>query len=407
MIPTPSMSHNSNPSIIVTSSTDTSMSAANASIAPMNFNTGSLLPIASMNNGSFGRSEGNHPPAPAYPIDSVVKDHMNLDEALAVWEVSRILEISFKGGRSVVMNRVCEIEDDLQRMDSDKEGFFAELLSFVERHIPRRKLLAKAFYDNLFKNTLTGTNWTGLVWRGVAPPKVELFTWLVIRQRIPVRVELMRKGMISISDNLCPLCRNDLIFEKGRLDVQHLFFSVIARLVLWFKAKHQNVTLSVESLMFDPSVADRLSLIGKVASCVSAWKAPPFGFLKLNVDGAMLRNGRLGGVSGILRNCEGRCLATFSEIVGQGTSVLAELLALSYGLGLFFRSKWGTTPRLVLESDSSLAVEWVFQPDRCPPMFVSLARTIRRVIDENLMILWHILRGCNVEADSLAKASIG
>ncbi|KAK8665891.1 hypothetical protein V6N13_006048 [Hibiscus sabdariffa] len=51
------MSHNSNPSIIVTSSTDTSMSAANASIAPMNFNTGSLLPIASMNNGSFGRSE--------------------------------------------------------------------------------------------------------------------------------------------------------------------------------------------------------------------------------------------------------------------------------------------------------------------------------------------------------------
>ncbi|KAK8712178.1 hypothetical protein V6N13_147425 [Hibiscus sabdariffa] len=58
MIPTPGMSHNINPSIMVTSSIDTSMSVANASIASMNFNTGSLLPTASMNNGSFGRSEG-------------------------------------------------------------------------------------------------------------------------------------------------------------------------------------------------------------------------------------------------------------------------------------------------------------------------------------------------------------
>ncbi|XWS11676.1 hypothetical protein CRYUN_Cryun37aG0019600 [Craigia yunnanensis] len=59
MIPTPGMSHSGNPSIMVTSSIDTSMSAANASIAPTNVNTGSLLPTGGMTSGSFGRSEGN------------------------------------------------------------------------------------------------------------------------------------------------------------------------------------------------------------------------------------------------------------------------------------------------------------------------------------------------------------
>ncbi|KAK9037211.1 hypothetical protein V6N11_022130 [Hibiscus sabdariffa] len=137
--------------------------------------------------------------------------------------------------------------------------------------------------------------------------------------------------------------------------------------------------------MSDPSIADNLSLIGNDASCVLAWKAPPSGFFKLNVDGAKLRN----------------------DAVGQGTPVLVELLALSYGLGFFFRSDWGTSSRLVLESDSLIAVEWVFHPDKCPPMFASLTRSIRSVIDEKHVILRHIPRGCNVEADALAKAGIG
>ncbi|XVF26446.1 hypothetical protein REPUB_Repub14bG0017500 [Reevesia pubescens] len=59
MIPTPGMSHSGNPSIMVASSIDTSISAANASIAPKNVNTGSMLPTGGMNSSSFGRSEGN------------------------------------------------------------------------------------------------------------------------------------------------------------------------------------------------------------------------------------------------------------------------------------------------------------------------------------------------------------
>ncbi|XVF74891.1 hypothetical protein PTKIN_Ptkin13bG0147000 [Pterospermum kingtungense] len=59
MIPTPGMSHSGNPSIMATSSIDTSMSAVSSSIAHTNVNTGSLLPTGGITSGSFGISEGN------------------------------------------------------------------------------------------------------------------------------------------------------------------------------------------------------------------------------------------------------------------------------------------------------------------------------------------------------------
>ncbi|MFQ6644230.1 hypothetical protein Gotur_017922, partial [Gossypium turneri] len=59
MIPTPGISHSGNPSIVATSSIDKSTSAASASIAPTNVNTGSLLPSSGMTSASFTRSEGN------------------------------------------------------------------------------------------------------------------------------------------------------------------------------------------------------------------------------------------------------------------------------------------------------------------------------------------------------------
>ncbi|KAG4196622.1 hypothetical protein ERO13_A06G182500v2 [Gossypium hirsutum] len=59
MIPTPGISHSGNPSIVATSSIDKSTSAASASIAPTNINTGSLLPSSGMTSASFTRSEGN------------------------------------------------------------------------------------------------------------------------------------------------------------------------------------------------------------------------------------------------------------------------------------------------------------------------------------------------------------
>ncbi|KAE8655510.1 Histone acetyltransferase HAC12 [Hibiscus syriacus] len=75
MIPTPGISHSGDPSILVSSSIDKSMSATNASIAPTNINTGGLLPTSGMLSASFTGSEGNisngHQQSPAnFPLAS-------------------------------------------------------------------------------------------------------------------------------------------------------------------------------------------------------------------------------------------------------------------------------------------------------------------------------------------------
>ncbi|KAL4310291.1 hypothetical protein GQ457_01G050390 [Hibiscus cannabinus] len=98
-------------------------------------------------------------------------------------------------------------------------------------------------------------------------------------------------------------------------------FLARAQLALWFKTKHKNLTFSVESLMSDHSVADMLSLIGKVAFVCFSLESSSFGLLKLNVDGAMLRNDRLGASVVFLEIARVGVLLLFSETVGLGTPV--------------------------------------------------------------------------------------
>ncbi|KAL4386357.1 hypothetical protein GQ457_09G021100 [Hibiscus cannabinus] len=58
-----------------------------------------------------------------------------------------------------------------------------------------------------FSNPSEGAyEWPMLVWRGLAPPRVEFFFWLAVQSRIPVKVELVKRGVSAINDLSCPLC---------------------------------------------------------------------------------------------------------------------------------------------------------------------------------------------------------
>ena len=50
-------------------------------------------------------------------------------------------------------------------------------------------------------------NWMK-IWRGVIPPKVELFTWLSIRGKKNTRAKLARLNIIAADASLCPLCQS-------------------------------------------------------------------------------------------------------------------------------------------------------------------------------------------------------
>ncbi|KAK8500264.1 hypothetical protein V6N11_001628 [Hibiscus sabdariffa] len=136
-------------------------------------------------------------------------------------------------------------------------------------------------------------------------------------------------------------------------------------------------------------------------------EAPPLGYLKLNVDGAMLRDGSKGGIGGFLRNIEGRCIASFYGSVGQGCPILIELLAVKYGLDNFLGLSVDSNMRLIMECDSKVAVDWILNPERCQSLFLSLVHNIQSLLLRCRAFLKHIPRGANIEVDILAKKGIG
>ncbi|KAK9037405.1 hypothetical protein V6N11_022316 [Hibiscus sabdariffa] len=70
-------------------------------------------------------------------------------------------------------------------------------------------------------------NWKKVVWIGLAPPKVEAFMWLILHERVPVKVELLKRGVSLVADDSCPLC------NQARETVEHLFFTCSVSWQLW------------------------------------------------------------------------------------------------------------------------------------------------------------------------------
>ncbi|KAL4362775.1 hypothetical protein GQ457_04G010920 [Hibiscus cannabinus] len=105
--------------------------------------------------------------------------------------------------------RVSSFEHDWVRWLGSSDG------SFTVRSL--RTLIRGPIPPNCF--------WQNFVWRGSAPPKVELFLWFVVLNRVSVLVELIKRGLSTIPSNLCPFC------QRYPETVEHLF------LTCWFSWK--------------------------------------------------------------------------------------------------------------------------------------------------------------------------
>ncbi|XP_057723472.1 uncharacterized protein LOC130939379 [Arachis stenosperma] len=53
---------------------------------------------------------------------------------------------------------------------------------------------------------ITSYSFTSALWRGFAPPRVELFSWFVLVERVNTKERLCKLGVIDQHDNMCVLC---------------------------------------------------------------------------------------------------------------------------------------------------------------------------------------------------------
>jgi hypothetical protein len=89
-----------------------------------------------------------------------------------------------------------------------------------------------------------------MLWKGIAPPKIEMFLWLVLQERVCTRSFLLLRNLIHPSRALCPLC------QLETEHVQHLFLHCqwssvfINKIQLLSKKKEQTMISMLEYYIY-------------------------------------------------------------------------------------------------------------------------------------------------------------
>ena len=65
------------------------------------------------------------------------------------------------------------------------------------------------------------------IWKGVVPPKVEIFCWMAIINKLNTRGVLVRRGVLDSSNSNCPIC---LVEEES---VDHLLLHCHKHWIIW------------------------------------------------------------------------------------------------------------------------------------------------------------------------------
>ncbi|KAE8681658.1 hypothetical protein F3Y22_tig00111311pilonHSYRG00247 [Hibiscus syriacus] len=167
-------------------------------------------------------------------------------------------------------------------------------------------------------------------------------------------------------------CGNEITFQKIKVDSAMLFFLTRFRTATWFGVRFKNVKVLLDSLIGDLKLADSNRRQKKGCSLHTKWVPPLEDFLKLNFDWAMAKGWDKGGIGGLIRDDRGLLLGSFSEKIGDGPTILVELMAINRSLNLI--EEVGSSPRqrIILESDSTTALKWIKNPDLCTPLFQTL-----------------------------------
>lgn len=131
------------------------------------------------------------------------------------------------------------------------------------------------------------------------------------------------------------------------------------------------------------------------------WEKPDENWVKLNCDGSLKSDPCRAGCGGLLRNSGGSWIRGFSQHLGNCSILKAEAWAVLEGIRLADHCGVG---KLWLESDSSLVVNAVNDPSKCPMEVFGIVRSVHVMLESfDEWRMKHVRREANLCADLLAN----
>ncbi|KAK9285427.1 hypothetical protein L1049_024620 [Liquidambar formosana] len=197
------------------------------------------------------------------------------------------------------------------------------------------------------------------------------------------------------------LARNEIIFKGKAFHWVEIAELAIYRMSIWIKGKFEDIPYSVEDFRCNiDSVRNFKGVSGlRKARGVVAWVQPILGWMKFNVDGS--------SIGGVLRDDKGCFRCVFSEPIGVMDSNVAELMAIRKALNLFADSIWASSSKLIVASDSVVALAWVSGKEAIPWKLRFVFNDIGSLQSRISGVLYtRLLREGNMVADHFAKGGI-
>jgi hypothetical protein len=247
-------------------------------------------------------------------------------------------------------------------------------------------------------------NWNN-IWKVVNPPKQIHLMWRILNNALPVKSNLILRGMVC--DSLCPRCHN------GPETIDHVFLNCDQARQVWFSSPLTITTSSSKfqsyrdwfNYMLTNTTKDCIQIIVTItyslwlarnkkifqnrdipasetvekaikvlqeykhnsnpaqitstrihpsADCNnSSWSPPPRASLKLNVDAHLFSDGRL-GLGLVLRDEDGRIVGAATKVqLGSGNVQLSETLGLVEALKMIDSLKLRS---VIIEMDAATIV---------------------------------------------------
>ncbi|XVF83970.1 hypothetical protein PTKIN_Ptkin16aG0537100 [Pterospermum kingtungense] len=99
--------------------------------------------------------------------------------------------------------------------------------SIVWRYDSIGRYMAKSFCLSFLQSKMQTCSWWKEVWAGLAPPKVEALCWQILLGKVAVKVELKKRGISQVTDEVCVFCWSECE------TVLHLFFHCNVSRKVW------------------------------------------------------------------------------------------------------------------------------------------------------------------------------